>query len=171
MINVLLLLLGASSGAPSTPSFVPPKTQSLECVGVDEKNKLQKITLESRWIKSEHTEAVFVTTDTLGMFLQGAWLQNFSSVYQDSDRKHGVGLDWQGAILGTVVGDKVFQIYVVEHGVSSASVTMTERRAISGTSSYRYNPYGALRFAGRCSIYISGQLRTLENWPKLGPTL
>jgi len=169
MIGLLLFLQATGVLVHSTP-FVPPKTQSARCVGVDDNDQRQILALESRWIPDEHRTALFVLEDSSGTIRKGEWLENQNEMYRDDDRKHGLIVGWDDySRFSKKIGDQYARIEIQETGISSASILYVVRRySDRELTVMRHSHRGTIVMAGRCSLFVEGQRRTVENMPRLG---
>lgn len=169
MLIGLILALQAF-GPPQPPPFVPPKTQSARCTGVDELDHPQTLTLVSRWVEAEHSTVLFVEHDSSGTLKDGEWLENANRMYSNGDRKHGILLDWHDTYFTRHVGDQFVGIAVTEHGEASATVVYIKRRySENDETPTKYLMGGTVMLVGHCTLFVEGEKRTSENEPRLGP--
>ena len=162
----------SSNAAPSPGLFVPPINQRAKCVGVDEADYRQSLTLESRWLLSESRTALIILEDSSGSLKSGEWLENQSLIYHDGDRKHGITQTWDGTSFSKHIGSQYVRINLQEVGIDSASILYVSRsfsnRDLTGE---RFSNRGTIVLAGHCTLYVGGEKRTIENMPKLGRTM
>ena len=168
MIGLFLWL--QAIGMAQMPRFTPPVTQSARCVGVDEDDRPQTLTLVSRWVEAEDRTVLFVEKDSSGTLKDGEWLENQNSMYEDGDRKHGIDLKWDDTQFSRHVGDQYVRISFLEHGVDSASVLyVTRRYTDSEQTATRYFHGGAIHLVGHCTLFVGDEKRNSRNWPQLAP--
>lgn len=152
------------------PRFMPPVTQSIRCLGVDEHDRPQTLILVSRWIEAEDRTAVFVQEDSSGTLKEGDWIENQSSAYKDSDRKYGIALAWDDTQFSKHVGDQYVRITLQEHGIDSASVLYVSRRYSDyEQTTERYSNKGFINLVGHCTLFVGSEKRNSQNMPQLGP--
>lgn len=158
--------------APSSGQLVPPANQQARCVGVDETDHRQSLSLESRWLPAESRTALIVVEDSSGVLKAGEWLENQNSMYRDGSRKWGLALTWDDTSFSKRVSSQYARITFQETGIDSASVLYVSRpfsdRDLTGK---RFSARGTIQLAGHCRLYVGGEKRTFANMPKLGRTL
>ena len=174
MIGIILLLQAATYPIVpiQPPPFHPPETQVARCLGVDDSDRQQRITLESRWDERDRTTVVFVREDSSGTLKDGEWLENQSQLYKDGDRKHGIALNWDDTSFSKRIGNQYVRIVISETNISSASILYLVRPYSDReeTASRHFNK-GRIILAGRCTLFIGDEKRNFSNMPELGPVM
>lgn len=168
---LLALMLQSSAEPPRMPAVPTPKAETAKCVGVDDANGLQGLTIESRWIEAERTTALIVIKDTSGLLKPGEWLENENPMWKDGDRKHGIALSWNGASFSKRVGNRYVRISMIVTGEASASILyLTRAYSDRERTAMRYSNGGSIMLAGRCTLFYGGAVRSYKNSSKLGRT-
>lgn len=163
-------MIQSTTSLPRPMPFIPPKSQMAKCIGFDERDQRQNLTLESRWIEAENTTAVFVINDSSGLLKPGQWLDNQNSMWKDGDRKHGIVRDWDES-FSKQVGRRYARITLTVTGESSASILFVSRvYADREKTAMRYSVSGTIVLAGHCTLFYNGAVRSTRNSPPLRPT-
>jgi len=153
-------------GPPTAPSFIPPKTQSARCTGVDRNDQTQTLALESRWVPADGRTVLFVVEDSTGLLKPGTWLEKLSSSSSDSDRKASIVTRWDGeeGQLSKRVGDKFVRITFTEHDFASASVVyLTRPYSEREETGARYYEHGHISLVGHCRLLYGNKPKSYQN--------
>lgn len=162
------LAVKAAADAPIVPPpFDPPVTQTAECVGFDEQNQTQTITLENRWVPAEKRSVMFVRGDSTHLLPDGIWLenQNSRSGFTDKDRKYGlIEQDWNDERFSRRVGDRYAVIIVKRTSLASAVIHYFSRPyKYAELTPQKFSDLGSISLAGKCTLFVNGKIKNLDN--------